>query len=322
MTNSTTVRAGVSLIIACLGGSVVAGCAAESAADASGDQTMEATVNGAPAVGADPSAPSDDPDPETDTPSTPDESSATEEPPAPAQAPAPAPRDGAATFPKSPLTVSKNQLVTMKSSAGSYVLVVPDSYDASHATPTSLFVWLHGCGGTASSDARVVSPGGNQSWLTISIGGRDGGCWNMDSDSKLVLSALDDVKQRLNVDPTRVVIGGYSSGGNLAYRTAFYNAERFAGVLAENTAAFYGTESSQAASLGAARWKLNIVHLAHTSDTTFKIATVRTETEALKKAGFPVTLIEKPGGHWDSATNSDLRTFLLPYLDAGWQSPE
>lgn len=327
MTNSTRARAGVLFIIACLGGSALAGCAAESAVDTAGGQTMETTVNGAPDVDADPGAPSDVPsDPGTDTQSAPDEPSnpadpgTAEEPATPE--PSAAARDGAATFPKSPLTVSKNQLVTLKSSAGSYVLVVPDSYDASHMTPTSLFVWLHGCGGTASSDARVVSPGGNQSWLTISIGGRDGGCWNMDSDSKLVLSALDDVKQRLNVDPTRVVIGGYSSGGNLAYRTAFYNADRFAGVLAENTAAFYGTDSSQAASLAAAAWKLNIVHLAHTSDTTFKIATVRTETEALKKAGFPVTLIEKPGSHWDSATNSDLRTYLLPYLDAGWHAPE
>jgi predicted esterase len=220
------------------------------------------------------------------------------------------------------LTVSKNQVVTLQSGSSAYYVVVPDAYDASHNTASSLFIWLHGCGGTGANDARVVSPGGSQSWITVSVGGREGGCWNMDTDSQLVLAALDDVKQRLNIDPHRVTIGGYSSGGNLAYRTAFYNAGRFAGILAENTGPFYGTHSLQSASIAAATWKLNIVLLAHVSDTTFKIATVRSETEALQAEGFPVTLIEQPGSHWDSATNDDLRNRLLPYLDAGWHSPE
>ena len=219
------------------------------------------------------------------------------------------------------MTVSKNEVVTLQSDSSAYFVVVPDAYDESHNTASSLFIWLHGCGGTGANDARVVSPGGSQSWITVSVGGREGGCWNMDTDSKLVLAALDDVKQHLNIDPQRVTIGGYSSGGNLAYRTAFYNAGRFAGILAENTAAFYGTNSSQSSSIAAATWKLNIVHLAHVSDTTFKVATVRSETVALQAAGFPVTLLEQPGSHWDSATNNDLRNRLLPYLDAGWHSP-
>jgi pimeloyl-ACP methyl ester carboxylesterase len=234
---------------------------------------------------------------------------------------------GTASFPTAPLTVSKNTVVTLNSSASPYFLVVPTAYDATHKTPTKLFVWLHGCGGYAANDARVVSPGGSQSWITVSVGGRDGACWNVGSDATIVLAALDDVKRRLNVDPRRVVIGGYSSGGNLAYRTAFYNARRFAGVLAENTAPFYGTGSSQSASIAAAAWKLNVAHLAHVSDTTYSIGSVRTETDALKTAGFPTTRLERAGTHWDSdtgssGTNYDLRTYLLPYLDAGWSAPQ
>jgi dienelactone hydrolase len=160
----------------------------------------------------------------------------------------------------------------------------------------------------------------------VSVGGRDGACWNIGTDTTLVLAALDDVKTRLNVDPRRVTIGGYSSGGNLAYRTAFYNAGTFAGILAENTGPFYGTGSSQADSIAAAAWKLNVVHLAHTGDTTYPIATIRNEMAALKAAGFPATLLEQAGTHWDSdttssGTNHDLRTYLLPFLDAGWRSP-
>lgn len=230
------------------------------------------------------------------------------------------------SFPSAPITVKKSDVVTLQSSASSYALYVPAAYDATHNTPTKLLVWLHGCGGHAYGDAWVASPGGSQSWVTVSVGGRDGACWNMSTDAALALAALDDVKRRLNIDPRKVVIGGYSSGGNMAYRTAFYNARRFAGVIAEDTAPFYGTGSSQSSSIGVSAWKLNVAHLAHVADTTFPIGTVRAETDALKAAGFAGTRIERAGTHWDADTSSsgtiyDLRTRLLPYLDAGWLSP-
>lgn len=242
--------------------------------------------------------------------------------PAPTPTPTPTPAPTSSSFPSSPLAVTKSTVVTMNSGASPYFLYVPASYDASHNTPTKLLVWMHGCGGDGRWDAQVVSPGGSQSWLTISIGGRDGACWNISTDTTLVLAALDDVKRRLNVDPRRVVIGGYSSGGNLAYRTAFANAGRFAGLIAENTGTLYGAGPAYAS----AAWKLNVVHLAHLSDTTFPISTVRSETDTLKAAGFPTTRLERPGTHWDNdtattGTNYDLRALVLPYLDAGWTSP-
>lgn len=232
----------------------------------------------------------------------------------------------ASSYPSAPLAVSKGTVVTLNSSRSPYALYVPSSYDATHRTPAKLLVWLHGCGGHAYGDAWTTSPGGSQSWVTVSVGGRDGACWNMGTDGALALAALDDVKQRLNIDPRRVVIGGYSSGGNLAYRTAFYNAKRFAGVIAQDTAPFYGTGSSQSASMAASAWKLNVAHLAHVSDTTFRIVTVRSETDALDAAGFPTTRLERAGTHWDadtatSGTNHDLRAYVLPYLDAGWVAP-
>jgi pimeloyl-ACP methyl ester carboxylesterase len=230
------------------------------------------------------------------------------------------------SFPTTPLTVKKNDVVAVSSSAGPYSLYVPTAYDATHATPTKLLLWLHGCGGNAYGDAWAISPGGSQSWISVSVGGRDGACWNPSTDVPLALAALDDVKRRLNIDPRRVVIGGYSSGGDMAYRTAFYNAKRFAGVIAENTSPFRDTGSTQSASIAAAAWKLNVVHLAHVSDTSYPIGPVRLETDSLKTAGFPETRLERPGTHWDadttsSGTNYDMRTYLLPYLNAGWLAP-
>ena len=59
---------------------------------------------------------------------------------------------------------------------------------------------------------------------------------------------------------------------------------------------------------------------------------MRTETDAVKNAGFPVTRVEVDGGHYDDpgaienghavpGTVADLQTYLLPYLDAGWSAP-
>jgi hypothetical protein len=225
--------------------------------------------------------------------------------------------------PMSPIAFTKNSIFTLDSGTTNYVYV-PTAYDSTHNTPATLFVWMHGCWGYADSDVGMVSPGGTQSWITLSVGGRDGDCWDVGNDSAKVLAAIADIKTHFNIKPKGVIVGGYSSGGELAYRTAFFNAGSFAGVLAENTAPF--TSASPSASIAAASWKFNIVHLAHQQDDVFKIADVVADTDALKAAGFPLTLIEREGGHWDDSgalpgTKADLQTYLLPYLNAGWSAP-
>ena len=199
---------------------------------------------------------------------------------------------------------------------------VPTRYDETHATPTTLLVWLHGCGGYSSGDIWTARALTGQSWITVAPLGREGGCWDVNDDQGKVLAAIGDAETHFNIDPRRVILGGYSSGGDLAYRTAFYNANDFAGVLAENTAPFRDTGSSQADSLAAAAWKFNVIHLAHNQDTTYPIGVVRAEIAAMTGAGFPVELIKRDGTHYDNAepivnghavpgTNADLRNLLL-----------
>src|SRR5262249_14830687 len=48
---------------------------------------------------------------------------------------------------------------------------------------------------------------------------------------------------------------------------------------------------------------------------------VRSETDAVKAAGFPLQRIERPGMHYDGNTVMDAQQLLLPFLDAGWTSP-
>jgi hypothetical protein len=197
---------------------------------------------------------------------------------------------------------------------------IPRSYDATNQTPTTLFVWLHGCGGDSEGDAWVVDPGAeegvSQDWMTLSLGGRDGGCWNPLAETEpLVMAAIADFETHFNVNRGRVILGGYSSGGDLAYRTAFNHSSLFAELLIENSAPFRDTEESEAELLGAATTKFPIVHLAHASDNTYRLAEVEPEIEAVRAAGFPVEFIVKPGGHSDSHTDPDLINLLLPHID-------
>ena len=252
---------------------------------------------------------------------------------APAQDPEPVPSpttssspSPATSTPVAPIPFTADVVFSLNSAQSNYWIYAPSAYDPSHAKPITLFVWMHGCGGQGRWDIYQVSPGESQNFISIALGGREGACWDVNSDTALVLAAIADVKTHVNINPHRVVLGGYSSGGNLAYRTAFYNADTIAGVLAENTAPFTGTGSSQSASMSAAAWRFPIVHLAHTQDAAYPISRVRDEMNALTTAGFPVTLMERPGGHWvddtaDTGTNHDLRTLLLPHLDADWRSP-
>jgi predicted esterase len=238
----------------------------------------------------------------------------------------------ASTVPTDPIPFNKDTVFTLDSGTTNWV-VVPDAYDSSHQTPILLFVWLHGCGGESSGDIYNVSPGGaGQSWISLTVGGREDDCWDPNSDSPKVLAAIANLKTHFNIDPKRVVLGGYSSGGDLGYRLAFYNALDFAGILAENTSPFRDTGSSAAQSIAAAGWKFHVAHLAHVEDETYPIAGVRDELAQLTAAGFPVTSIEREGTHYDDpgavvngnpvpGTVADLQSLLLPFLSQGWSAP-
>jgi poly(3-hydroxybutyrate) depolymerase len=200
---------------------------------------------------------------------------------------------------------------------------VPKSYNPS--TPMPLLIWAHGCGGQAEGDLPNVgsyTAEAGHGWLALSLGGRDGDCWTPSVDEAKVIAAVADFEAHFNVDSHRVFLSGYSSGGDLAYRTAFRHSSTFAGLIAENTSPFRDTESTQAESLAAATTKFHIVHLAHEQDEAYPLATVQSETNAVKAAGFPLELIVKPGTHFDGNTDSDLQELLIPYIEGkGWTSP-
>jgi hypothetical protein len=241
------------------------------------------------------------------------------------------------TFPADPIPHPVAEPFFHAGGGAEYWGFIPRSYDATNQTPTTLFVWLHGCGGEAEGDAWVVDPGAEegvpQDWMTLSLGGRDGGCWNPLAETEpLVMAAIADFETHFNVNRRRVILGGYSSGGDLAYRTAFKHSSTFAGLLIENSAPFRDTEASEAELLGAATTKFPIVHLAQEQDMIYKLGEVEPEIAAVRAAGFPVELVKRPGEHWNEpgdvvaghpvpGTDADILSYLLPHIDDGWLAP-
>ncbi len=226
-----------------------------------------------------------------------------------------------------PTTYDANGFFHLDSGTSTYVGYKPTTYNV--ATPIDLFVWMHGCGGNAEGDMWSIAPPptrATQSYIAISLGGRDGMCWDVNSDGPKLLAAVADVPRYFNINPRKIYVGGYSSGGDMAYRHGFQNAGTFAGILVENSDPFMDAGVSSGALMAAASWKINIAHVAHVQDGVYPIATVRSSFATLAANGFPATLIEKQGSHYDpdngtTGTNYDLIHSLLPYLDAGWTSP-
>lgn len=199
-----------------------------------------------------------------------------------------------------------------------YVGYVPSSYTGA---PTRLFVGLHGCGdnaynfatwGVAPFDTRAT-----QDWIGISVEDADGGghCWSQ-TDDDVVLAAIDDISKCFYVHKHEVVLGGFSSGGELAYGLGMRHASRFAGLLIEcSTASAAGDLPTL---LAGATWKLPIAHAAHTGDTTFPLATVRADWATITAAGFPLQKRETAGGH--DGTAADWSGWLHPKMKT-WRSP-
>ncbi len=209
--------------------------------------------------------------------------------------------------------------------ASGYYGWVPGGYDDSHQTPSALFVWLHGCGGQSQYDIDTFRPDPAKSYVMIAPTGREGGCWNTSpsgaGDDQLVLHAIQDVASHFNIDSGRIVLGGYSSGGDLSYRLAYKYSQLIDGVLVANSSPFRDTGLTSTQALAAATTKFRVVHLAHTEDTTYPLATVQSELQMLVGAGFTVEAIERAGTHYDNpaaglpGTEADIKTYLLPKVD-------
>lgn len=234
--------------------------------------------------------------------------------PGPTDPPAATPVDDPGPAPAGCTGIAKDSdgFFTRKTSKSDYVAFVPKSYAGK---PTTLVVGLHGCGDDAMNFATwAVNPWDTrdkQAHIGISVGGKDGSCWDTNKDSDKVLAAIDDIATCFYVHKQKVVLAGYSSGGILAYKLGLSQSSRFAGIIIENS----GLGSAQPS---AAQWKINVAHIAHKDDGDFPLSSVHGDWEKLEAAGIPLQKSEVDGEH--DGNSDDWSTFLLPKI-AGWKAP-
>ena len=236
------------------------------------------------------------------------------EPTAPPATPTATPVDDPGPVPAGCTGITKDSdgFFTRTTAKSDYVAFVPKSYAGK---PTTLVVGLHGCGDDAMNFATwAVNPWdtrGKQAHIGISVGGKDGSCWDTNKDSDKVLAAIDDIATCFYVHKQKVVLAGYSSGGMLAYKLGLSQSSRFAGIIIENS----GLGSAQPS---AAKWKINVAHIAHKGDGDFPLSSVRGDWAKLEAAGIPLQKSEVEGEH--DGNSDDWTTFLLPKI-AGWKAP-
>lgn len=122
-----------------------------------------------------------------------------------------------------------------KSAEVNYLLFLPEGYNAQTEKRWPLILFLHGAG-ERGSDIRKVAVHGPPKYvqahpdfpfIVVSPQCPDGQHWS----SEVLLGLVDDVTQKLNVDPAHVYLTGLSMGGYGTWDLGLTHPERFAAIV-------------------------------------------------------------------------------------------
>ncbi len=174
-----------------------------------------------------------------------------------------------------------------------YTIYVPAGYK--NDKPLATVVGFHGCDDNAQNFGNILAWGESAlptDRITISLGGKDGQCWDANTDGPKADQAVAHASKCWWIHQKKITLAGYSSGGIVAYGYGLKNANRFAGILIENS----GVPGNVDAAIAAAPRKIPVAHKHAVDDRNFPIATARTTWAKLRAAGHSVVSIERPAG--------------------------
>lgn len=114
-------------------------------------------------------------------------------------------------------------------------LYLPPTY--SPKTPTALVLALHGAGGSGRSSLRVMRALADERGVAILAPDSRGGTWDairgrLGDDVEFIDAALEDAFDRVNVDPARLTVAGFSDGATYALTLGLINGDLFSHVVA------------------------------------------------------------------------------------------
>lgn len=116
-----------------------------------------------------------------------------------------------------------------------YGLTVPDSYDGTK--PTRLYVWMHGRAARLTESeflhafpnpAPSKTPVADFGQIQLDVYGRWNGAGYHFAGEEDIYEAVAAVRKRFNIDPARILLRGFSMGGEGAWHIALHNPDLWA----------------------------------------------------------------------------------------------
>jgi hypothetical protein len=238
-----------------------------------------------------------------------------------------------------------------------YGVTLPENYDPNK--PTRLYVWLHGRQNTQTEAAFIngflaqkgPSPVADHGQIQLDCFGRiNGAGWHWAGEMD-VFESIAAVKKRFNIDDKRIMIRGFSQGGEGAWHISLHHPDRFAAAeigagTVSRTIEKPGLTPWQLATLriweNISEWALNIYNLplaGHDgeNDPGQLESSLRARAQ-LEKEGFPsvgdpdylrsqgapgLWMVSKETGHGTSPlVRQRLDAFLKEHGDKGQSSPD
>lgn len=241
-----------------------------------------------------------------------------------------------------------------------YGITLPDDYDP--AKPTRLYVWLHGRSNTMVETAFISGflnrrnsgnpPVAEQGQIQLDCFGRiNGAGWHW-AGERDVFESIAAVKKRFNIDEKRIILRGFSQGGEGAWHISLHHPDQFAaaeigaGTVSRTAEQRPDLKPYQLATLriweNISEWALNIHNLplaGHDGeDDPGQLESSLRARRQLEREGFPsvgdpdylrsqgapgLWMVSKNTGHGTSPlVRQRLDGFLKEWGDQGQSSPD
>lgn len=174
-----------------------------------------------------------------------------------------------------------------------------------------LLVWCHPAGGDAGPEFRWWRGSGlfGKEWI-LAAPQSAGRLWSLDADAEFVTKMLREVVKTYNVDHSRIVIGGHSSGAVFTYSFGLKFQRGFSALLP----ACGLLQGEPPAPEGAA----TPVYIYHSeNDKVFAYEKAKAAAASLEEAGYDVTLVTDDQGHSIGPKVVDLMKRVMKDLAAG-----
>jgi len=230
------------------------------------------------------------------------------------------------SFSKQALTIEAEQFIeqTAGSDIAEHTLFAPLHYEKYYAYP--LLIWLHSSRGDEAQLKRIMPLISLRNYVAIGPRGTldcdtDDSCagysWNQSIDDiqeseRRVFACIERARKRFHVNPQRIMLAGYGSGGSMALRIGLANPESFAGVI--SIGGQLPRDHRPLADIERARdLPLCFSHCRDSQD--YPVQAISEDLRLLHSAGMSVTVRQYPCG--DELTTqmlSDLDTWMMEQL--------